>query len=621
MCVLQASSSPPPSSLDPSQKGMQQKAYLEPPESGMQSAFSTTSPEPTSTSTLNSLPGLPSEAQSAQKTSPRIIEVRDSPVATAPVGKKLDSQAIIGRIFGDATNAEVPPPPVLKSGPATSLDRDTTPAFLQQIPSVEPYGPTSVGLQSPRSATSSDKTPTQASFAKKFWRQGSDPSVEQAPETSSKLPVSPEENVNGEQHPKRLSKYEKITDAAIAGDDSVKPNAKPNKARTLPFYDKEIQIDSGSSDRKSSSAADSVASEAEHSRTTDDSWGIYKDDDMREAIAVKLLEAGETTQPPKRPLHAPQYTIIGGIGELDKGHSTKPSQDISLRRPSVDNRDPSFQNRPHSPVSPPQSLRNQPTQQAPIHYDTTHDFISQGPPSRDRRPYSRPFQDPNLHQHPAFRQENLGIGSIDWPEEYYPAGTSRGDLLPREEKTEYQLDGIGPPPAVEERSRNRRSFGPSTLLKRLSGTPAAEEEQNRVQPTPAPAPTPTPTKTEKKAKRGSFFKVLTSEKAENDKKEPATNSPQRSQVDTPSSRQPSANRADLATNRQFSSSNRAESPAAPGINVSASSSRSKLQRANTSGTPPAPQETGKKKRFSGLAVSISAPFSDDSHAYSRVEPL
>ena len=580
----------------------------------MQSAFSTTSPEPTSTSTVNSLPGLPSQAQSAHKTSPRIIEVRDAPVATTPVGQKLDSQAIIGRIFGDTTDAEVPPPPVPKSEPAVSLDGDTTPALLQQIPSVEPYGPTSVGLQSPKSATSSDKTPTQASFAKKFWRQGSDPSVDQAPETGSKLPVSPEENANGEQPPKRLSEYEKITDAAIAGDDRVKSNAKPSKARALPFYDKEIAIDSGSSDRKSSSAADSVASEAEHSRTTEDSRGIYKDDDMREDIAVKLLEAGETEPPPKRPLHAPQYTIIGGIGELNKGHSAKPSQDISLRRPSADTRDPSFQNRPHSPVSPPQSLRNQPTQQAPVHYDTTHDFISQGPPSRDRRPHSRPFQDPNLHQHPAFRQESLDIGSIDWPEEYYPAGTGRGDLLPREEKTEYQLDGIGPPPAVEERSRNRRSFGPSTLLKRLSGTYAAEEEQNRVQPSPAPAstpvptpvPAPTPTKTEKKAKRGSFFKVLTSEKAENGKKEPATSFSQRPQVDTPSSRQPSGSRADLATNRQLSSSTRVESPATPGMNATASNSRSRLQRANTSGTPPVQQETGRKKRFSGLAVSISA---------------
>ncbi|MCJ1356700.1 MAG: hypothetical protein MMC33_006695 [Icmadophila ericetorum] len=594
-------SSPPLSSLDPSRKGMQ-RTYLEPTEPGMQSAFSTTSPEPTSTSTLSSIPEPPSQAQSAQKTSPKLVEIRDSPVAAKSTSQKLDSRAIIGRVFSDATETEVPP--ISKSDPAPNTasqaaPRDHTPAFLEKIPSIESYGPSSAGLQSQKSATSSDKTPTQASFAKKYWRQGSDPSVEQATGTASKLPVPPQQQLtDGEQQTKRLSKYEKVTNAAIAGGDNLKPQAKSNEARPLPFYDKEIENDSGSSNRKGSSAADSVASEAEQSRTTDDSRGIYKGEDMREEIALKLLEAeAEATQgPPARLLQAPQYTVVGSIG---KEHSTKHPEDISLRRPSADVRDPSFEGRPHSPVSPPQSLRDQPIQQAPIHYDTTHDFISQGPPSRDTpRSFSRPFQDPNLHQHPAFRQENLQVGSIDWPEEYYPEGTSRGDALPREQNTEFRLDGVGPPPAVEERSRNRRSFGPSTLLKRLSGTPASEGEPSHNQPTPAPAPA----KTERKAKRGSFFKALTGEKVENDKKDSATSSPRRSQVEVPSNRQTqSSNRAEFVTNRQLSSSTTAESPVAP----SANSSRSRLQRATTSSVAPALLETGKKKRFSGLGNLFS----------------
>lgn len=76
--------------------------------------------------------------------------------------------------------------------------------------------------------------------------------------------------------------------------------------------------------------------------------------------------------------------------------------------------------------------------------------------------------DPNILEHPAYRQGQQPVAQ-DLPSNYYPAETRREEgILPRHQSTEYQLTGIGPPQAERAPQKRRSSSRSSIFFKGLS---------------------------------------------------------------------------------------------------------------------------------------------------------
>ncbi|KAL8805061.1 MAG: hypothetical protein Q9223_004881 [Gallowayella weberi] len=141
----------------------------------------------------------------------------------------------------------------------------------------------------------------------------------------------------------------------------------------------------------------------------------------------------------------------------------KPLQDYSHRRSSIESLpsqidsnhiDPE-QDVPPSPISPQRSMiheqRDHPGLRSSIHHGVDHDFqpssSTRAMTSSPSRSFSRPFQESSTSYQPDFRGENTSGRADDLPAQQYPALISRLDTVnPRQQATEYSLEGIGPPP-------------------------------------------------------------------------------------------------------------------------------------------------------------------------------
>lgn len=90
-------------------------------------------------------------------------------------------------------------------------------------------------------------------------------------------------------------------------------------------------------------------------------------------------------------------------------------------------------------------------------------------PYRQQPSLSGSSYDPNILEHPAYRQRQQPVAQ-DLPSNYYPAETRREEgLLPRHQGTEYQLTGIGPPQAEQYQQKRRSSSRSSNFFKGLGG--------------------------------------------------------------------------------------------------------------------------------------------------------
>lgn len=311
--------------------------------------------------------------------------------------------------------------------------------------------------------------------------------------------------------------------------------------------------------------------------------------------------ASAANQQPTRPFSFMEYS------SKEPSH---PSRDFMLREPSLDSLpDEVHPDRRPSPVSPPRSLMQNNADEynglPPVQYDPDRDIIPvegrSTPPNRHRS-FSRPFKSPDIAQHPAYRQDH-DLQSLseatDLPTHYYPAQIRREEaFLPRQQGTEYQLEGVGPPPPVEltrSTSRSRRSSRGSGFFKNLGNSSKAEippiptgvERQSATSRVPSSTSTATPT--DKKAKRTSIFRSLTGHgSGSNQSKESVT-------------AQAPGSRTDLLQQSQSTSPN-ADSEDFP------TRGKSKKLRGKLPSNPSAgatEPESGKKKRFSALGVSLA----------------
>ena len=530
------------------------------------------------------------------------------------------------------------------SRPNTVTTRKSASILPGPTEAAKPDRETPIGLQSAVATTSSNQTPTQTSFVNNRWLSAILPAsnpVSYQNEEVSRLPQSEVKDsyVQGTSSTAQSYRHEESIGRQELGREPMIPDLRNateqgNKLSiSSQFVHQQVSIVGGDSSRGKRASLQDAPESSLSPRVSEDSEGTYKTADSGENLRTQAPDLASTVniKPSVSPVYDPSVSqnsdrqVVPSkfprnrLGEpsddllaprqdrpfsfIDSGsrHSAKPSENVSYRS-SLDIPAQDYQARHHSPVSPQRSEFTQSTSADPVHHDINHDFDAQDEQthSKPSRPlsFSRPFQDPNLQDHPAFRHEEHELESTDLPAQYYPAQLRRNEtMLARQQATEYQIEGIGPPQVDEQRSnpRSRRSSRSSAFFKRLSGVPKGDlpplpndTEEQSFQPATA-----TDAEVSKKTRRVSLFRTLTGRTDSNSSrsKKNIPPVPMRSQTDP---YQPATNTLSHRTNLSASISAKKDDSARK---------RGKLQRSSTTGiTSP---DGGKRKRFSGLGVSLT----------------
>lgn len=499
----------------------------------------------------------------------------------------------------------------------TATVRDVAPIFLHATPAAESYVG-SPGVQRRNSTVSSNRTPTQEHFSISGQDDGLSGHVlidEQSylqkeqnlyPSFESELARCPEdrENENHEEYKREVS--------------APQSHASAHNSPSMEMIH----------ERNADSQASDLASGQQFSKPSDEMFPTYST--LVRPQGIPEVEAQSATQPQVFSHGRPQESDLRGDSVSQKGrippsHLQSPST-ASQRvarpfsfieyshyqptqpRPEVLQRAPSFESisrhqhldRPPSPVSPQRSMTRDVSEQrgptTPTHYDASHNVLPSDNGNdflRRPRSFSRPFQDPNLLEHPAFRHEGPQARGADIPAEYYSPQRPREEIrLPRQQTTEYQLEGVGPPliPRTETKSRSRHSSRSSVFFRNL-GNSAKVEGPSKTSPEAqyVEPPAKDVAARRKKSNRNSVFRTLTG-RSGNDRDQTSANGeqpvtqPQKIIPQQPISMPPGIMEKDL------------------GSGGTSSKVRNKLQRASTSGAPEKSKTVGKKKRFSAIGV-------------------
>ena len=473
----------------------------------------------------------------------------------------------------------------------------------------------------PRSTTSSNKTPTQLSFnegslpatlyggpglgdrrvsqhatRKEFSAQGGDGDhTRQIPSSpsrfSSPISYSREDRtfapagssaVEKDFSKKQGSGDSKSTIRNVTGDpDSIGVSKTPPQSRTLPIVDLD--------------------------RTS------------RAPARMNALAASEVSPPKFRQSSGTQQSSTGPVPS--SRHSLgipRPSENFSMRGPSIDTQpDHLHIDRPPSPVSPTQSTDQEVIETrgriGPIHYGPDHDFVPDSGHHRSSRSRSvsraRRSQDsqrPSIHEYSAFRNSGEILS-----QPYAERSSRDPSPMLRQHAPEYQIDNARSPiewPSEsipsESRSRSRRGSRSSAFFKSFaSGNPPQTDEpplptspRNEVSSPPINSSTPG----DRKSKRSSVFRSLTgtsgSGSASAQSKEnvpPNPKTQEHSQIVESTLPAPAPPPPQVEDD---------EFPSRGNPRTATSKLSKRLQRSSTSAN--AEQDSSKKKRFSGIGVSI-----------------
>ena len=520
--------------------------------------------------------------------------------------------------------------------------RDSAPIFLKHTATAQSYEESPRALQSALSTNNGNQTPTQTTLAKSQWLSEIMPTPNIS-QHRNEQPTGPPEPQQKDHSARGLLSNAKLDshNGTLKGQSESKDELEAPDSRSITQDGKEeppqrlshdihpaTKVYRGE-DWRGSTNPRNISDKTSSSRASEDSEGTFKTADSGEGSGTRdpgqmstsglkqpaqatqddpILESSNRHATPNNSQHqldersdsllTPKQGRPFSFIENNRRHSGKPSEDVSYRS-SIDTPVQENHGRPRSPVSPQRSDIIQSTQENPVHHDINHDFnaLDDNESSKQPRPrsFSRPFQDPDLQNHPAFRHEDHEMNSSDLPAQYYPAQLSQNEtMLARQQTTEYQLEGVGPPHVDEPTAtpRSRRGSRSSAFFKRLSGPPKAEvsplptgvEQQN------AQSTNPPNVQVGKNTRRASLFRTLTGHADSNSSqsKERVPSVPSRSHMDP---YQPKSNRTSRRADSSTGVSAKSDNPA---------STRNKLQRSSTSGV--AGQDGAKKKRFSAIGV-------------------
>ena len=495
---------------------------------------------------------------------------------------------------------------------------DTAPIFLKETPSAASYIGSPNEIQTPRSGTSSNRTPTQATFADKTQlarssiedivrrleaqgRPSAQPSTEKSPKpicppqlrASSQLPLN--SNAFGTtsvgRHATQIDGTQRFSEESKDTFQTVESGNDANIASSLGAQPLNLRKD-----------------ESKPQAST--RMGALLQSEVSRSVPIQTL--GVTGSGHENTLKDTLVTL-----PRDSRNNLRLSQDYATRGPSIDSvsghTNPDL---PPSPMSPPPAIDPEGLEQrsrgGPVHYGIDYDFIPKGSNGklRNRSPsYSEPFAnrtsqdsrrslEPNTFVDSAFRQSSQAQGGTKIPSASYSAN-AMGDepRFPRQSTAENRPEDVDS--AVGRRSeskpRSRRGSRTSTFFKAFGRTSESDQLPlpNTIEHQASSPPVNSPVTEVKKGRRSTILRSLKRSSASGsasgrskDNVTPTTSVPHDTQP----------TQAILATSQRM---NEERSPRGP---PSTTESNRKVQRASTSGN--GERDGGKKKRFSAIGVRI-----------------
>ena len=509
----------------------------------------------------------------------------------------------------------------------------------QQRPAVSPLSVTFDAVHGPRSQSSSNRTPTQADFFPSSLNHNPPSPPSLGPPRIPSMPPKTYDKASL-QSPVDLPVTDRSNPIKAQGGTAFAPpqlddsTTRAKKRLSIATHDG-TELMPGQSLPVSTSKQPGIISAP---RVSEDSEGTFHTADSGEEFQMRQNPAKNLTSPSASFQHNgqsfPGNVISQESGTNSQGNgsnrgsqrfsSTKSltigergdensrpfsfisfaqmrTEDLALRGPSLDSSSREiYKELPLTPVSPQQPVPSRHNQVTPIHHDINHDFGPESRSSFDRprsQSFSRPFQDPNIHQHPALRQGEEAADTNNLPFHHYPTQLRRDEaMIPQ--ATEYQLDGVGPPTTIgtNNKTRSRQNSRGSAFFKSMGSSlrPDLPPVPINIERQTAELPLTPPLDEKKKRKRASLFRSRTGHSGSKITRSPesAIAQPSRDRTDLPE--YPITSTIPLPHGQYRSLTN------PPTSNVSDRSSK-KLQRASMSGVQE--QDKGKKKRFSGLGVS------------------
>ncbi|KAL8720091.1 MAG: hypothetical protein Q9225_002998 [Loekoesia sp. 1 TL-2023] len=398
-------------------------------------------------------------------------------------------------------------------------------------------------VQSPHSLPSSNRTPTQADYAD-YFRRGSSPSAmtqkarnveddQQAPEvqTASKSSIQLQRAAPGSS-PNLKSKY------SIQAQ-REEPSVRASQTNPEPGYPQADQaiLHRGSED---SGGTFQTAESGSHKHPAKAAIGFHQDvpglaqDQPTEDLVREI--SSEDLPSPAPPVAVPAANIQDqpkarpfSFVQFSKSPTLRSFENHSRGEPSIDSTtsgiDPD-QDVPPSPISPRQSVTSprvdQSGRKSPVHHGVDHDFIAgngQRSSGLGSQAYSQPFQAPNLQDYPASRRGQSPNRGDEIPVQENAAPVPRHETVnPRQQSTEYSLEGVGPPPAprpTNSTSTSKRGSRSSAFFRSFKtpsiemNSPRLPDESDGHDNTVSPEK---PKIRKTKSKRGSMFRSRTAGK-------------------------------------------------------------------------------------------------------------
>lgn len=462
---------------------------------------------------------------------------------------------------------------------------DSAPIFLRETPRADSYVGSPKDIQTPRSATSSNKTPTQSNF-----KDLNHPTTSQSPRsnvdsTDFQYRALAEAGASGapESQPRSLSPpHSRFSTQLLHEHNAATPSTGDSSEED---YSQRFSEESKGTFHTADSAKGHddrrlLAQDQPNSQSTEIDRLMSRAPERLSALrqssvskSTPLQISGDNNNPAAgfsktrlvSPIYTPQRTL-------------RPSQDHSLRAPSIDGLpSPVSPYHPPPPVTPPQSTVRERSEQrgreGPVHYGIDHDFVPESDRERARSrspsytnlaqngsPHdSRPSYDPNIDDHPAFRKSE----DID-------DGSRRRSM---------------------NKPSSRRGSRSSAFFKALGKSSDGDAPPLPKAPDGEASSTPinTPTAGDKKRRSMSIFRSLTGNSGS------GSGSLQSKENVTPTraTAQPQYTRTEPITPQ------RVEDDEFP-MRDTQSKWGKRLQRASTSGITP---DSSKKKRFSAIGVS------------------
>ena len=469
-------------------------------------------------------------------------------------------------------------------------------------------------VHTPRSVTSSNQTPTQATFPHDslprtspdtpgpIRRSFAQREESEIPEASDHEPPHPDQRSSTQFRPFTQVPYNSSNSRSSATDRNG-----PGVGRA-----KEGSYRNSKSTIRNVNSKEAMS---ESPNKTSNSFNLRSADSDRISRAPERMHALAASE-----VSSSAANVHSGGTSRHQGRSTSStrnkldvprlSQDYSIRGPSIDGLPGHYDlDRPPSPVSlhqPSSPARtDRKARNGPIHYGLDHDFVPKSDGDRWSRSRSqsraRPMQRSSIHG-----DGHDEIGGEPPPLSY--SGQISRDQSPmlHQQAPEYQIEGASPPlewPS-ESKSRSRRGSRSSAFFKSLTtGTSSKQEEPPPLpqspnpQPTSSPVDSPTPGKRD--SKRASLFRSLTGNSGSG-----SASGMSKDHIDRNMSTTDSRQRTQTVAVEPMPPVEDDEFPSRGKSQSAGSKISKKLRRTSTSGKTE--QNGDKKKRFSGIGVSIDS---------------